>query len=91
VVSKGSDASKLGRWSWTRYKGKANHTLRIISPYRPNPPTGPFSVYAQQNSYFNSIDSPRCPRAAFIEDLKNELMEFIEEGDNIILMLDAVI
>jgi len=87
VISKGSDASKLGRWSWTKYKGKANHTLCIISAYRPNPPTGPFSVYAQQNAY-NSIDSPRCPRAAFVEDLKNELIEFIEEKDNIILMLD---
>jgi len=27
VVDKGIDSSNLGRWSWTRYKGKESHTL----------------------------------------------------------------
>jgi len=38
VIQKGSDNYNLGRLSWTRYKGKGKHTLRIIVAYRPNPP-----------------------------------------------------
>jgi hypothetical protein len=54
-VEKGKDNSNLGRWVWTRYRGRNNQTLRIIAAYRPNPPSGPFTVYAQQNAYFHSI------------------------------------
>jgi len=55
VIGKGQDQTNLGRWSWTRYKGKGNHTLRILVAYRPNPPQGPFTVYAQHNSFFHTI------------------------------------
>ncbi len=89
VVEKGADTSNLGRWSWTRYRGRNNQTLRIISAYRPNQPNGPFIVYAQQNAYFNSTGTPRCPRKAFLQDLCKDLNEFLESGDNIILMLDG--
>jgi len=82
VVGKGSDPSKLGRWTWTRYRGRNNITLRIISAYRPNFPNGPFTVYAQHNAYFNSLNTPRCPRAAFLQDLNKELAAFLETGDN---------
>jgi hypothetical protein len=54
VAEKGGDPSNLGRWSWTRYQGKNNQTLRIITAYWPNHPNGPFTVYAQQNAHFNS-------------------------------------
>lgn len=27
VIDKGIDPSNLGRWAWTRYQGKGNHTL----------------------------------------------------------------
>jgi hypothetical protein len=37
VIEKGFDQSLLGRWCWTRFKGKGNQTLRVIA-YRPNPP-----------------------------------------------------
>jgi len=60
AVEKGYDESGLGRWIWTRFKGKGNQTLRIIAAYRPNPPQGPFSVYAQQNAFFNSINRDIC-------------------------------
>jgi len=36
---------------WTRYKGKGTQSLRIITAYRPNPPQGPFTIYAQQNTF----------------------------------------
>jgi hypothetical protein len=52
IAGKGVDTSLLGRWSWTLYKGKNNQSLKIDSAYRPNPPSGPFSVYAQHRHYF---------------------------------------
>lgn len=57
VVEKGYNNTKLSRWTWTRYKGKNNHTLWAIT------------VHAQQNAYFHSIGKPKCPRTAFIQDL----------------------
>jgi hypothetical protein len=90
VVGKGSDPSNLGRWTWSRYRGRNNHTLRIICGYRPNPPSGgPFTVYAQHKLYFNSTNDHRCPRAAFITDLCEEIRNFKSEGDHIILLLDG--
>jgi hypothetical protein len=69
VVEKGCDTSNLGRWTWTRYRGRNNQTLRIITAYRPNHPNGPFTVYAQHNAYFHAQNKPRCPRKAFLQDL----------------------
>jgi hypothetical protein len=89
VVDKGADPSNLGRWTWTRYRGKNNYTLRIISAYRPNPPNGPFTVYAQHNAYFHTTGNPRCPRKAFLQDLCKDINEFLECGDSIILMIDG--
>ncbi len=89
MVEKGVDTTNLGRWSWTHYRGKNNQTLRIISAYRPNHPNWPFTVYAQQNAFFHSIGSPRCPRKAFLQDLCKDINNFLESGDKIILMLDG--
>jgi hypothetical protein len=41
VVDKGRDPSNLGRWCWTRYKGRSNCTLRIYTAYCPNPLKAP--------------------------------------------------
>ena len=90
VIGKGQDKSGLGRWAWVRYRGKDNVTLRIFTAYRPNPPSeGPFTVYAQHRTYFNTINDDRCPREAFITDLMIEIQETLQEGDNIIVMLDG--
>ncbi len=89
MINKGSDKSRLGQWTWTRYRGHNNQTLRIIVGYRPNPPAGPFTVYAQQRTYFVSQNDNRCPRAAFLQDLGQEIKYFKEEGDHIILLLDG--
>jgi hypothetical protein len=89
AIEKGCDRTNLGRWAWTRYKGKGEQTLRVITAYRPNPPQGPFSVYAQHNAYFHSIDRQICPRQAFLMDLILELENFLLKGDKIILMLDG--
>jgi hypothetical protein len=46
-------------------------------------------VYAQHRTYFNTINDDRCPREAFITDLMIEIQETLQEGDNIIVMLDG--
>jgi hypothetical protein len=90
VISQGKDTSMLGRWSWTRYRGRDNQTLRVIAAYRPNPAKkGLFTVYAQQKSFFNQHSDNRCPRLAFLQDLCSEIEEFKKEGDHIILLLDG--
>jgi hypothetical protein len=90
VIGKGQDATGLGRWVWVRYRGKDNITLRVYTAYRPNPPSeGPFTVYAQHRTYFNAVNDTRCPRKAFVEDLMADLQEPIQQGDNIIVMLDG--
>ena len=35
----GIDQRKLGRWTWTRYRGKDNLIIRIIIVYVPTKPT----------------------------------------------------
>jgi len=89
ALQRGKDEINLGRWCWTRYKGKDKHFLTVITAYRPNPPGGPFTVYAQHNNYFNSVRDPRCPRVAFLEDLAVFLQYTMDRGDHVILMLDG--
>jgi len=89
VIDKGADDSALGRWTWTKYQGKNGQTLRVIAGYRPNPPQGPYSVYAQQNAFFHSIHRDIGPRRAFVEDLVGQLQAFIDQGENLLLMLDG--
>ncbi len=89
VISKGQDESNLGRWCWTRYRGKQDQSLRIISAYRPNPPGGPFTVYAQHRQQFNMMNDNRCPRIAFLQDLCKEIESFKELGDHIMLLVDG--
>jgi hypothetical protein len=50
VWGKGFDASLLGRWLWTTFKGKNNHMLTVIAAYRPNPPSAGFmGTHSRQN------------------------------------------
>jgi hypothetical protein len=89
AVEKGYDEQNLGGWTWTRYKGKSNQTLWVITAYRPNPPQGPFTVYAQQNAFFHSINREICPRQAFLMDLLHEIKKFLETGNHIILLING--
>lgn len=85
----GSDPSGLGRWSWTRYRGRGNVTLRIISAYRPCDSQGPLTVYAQHQNFFDDQDVDGCPRSLFITHLLTEIDAWTQLGDQIILLIDA--
>ena len=92
MISQGTDESGLGRWSWTRYYGKRNITLRVICAYRPcklHTP-GANTVYAQHQRVFNISNENRCPRQAILQDLQHKIISWKEaNGDQIILMMDC--
>jgi hypothetical protein len=91
IIDSGVDKSGLGRWSWQRFRGRHDVTLRVISAYRPCRATGPNTVYSQQARYFDaSSDTPIQPRKQFFEDLAKDILKWKnEEHDQIVLMMDA--
>jgi hypothetical protein len=92
VMSSGRDATGLGRWTWTRFRGRNGIITRIICAYRPCIPTGTnkvYFVYAQHQRFFDEQRDDICPRQAFIRDLCAELDSWIEQGEQIIVALDA--
>ena len=88
--STGHDTSGLGRWAWTRYRGRQGIHLRVVTAYRPVLNTsGAMSVWNQQKSHFEAQDDDRCPRAIFISDILVEIRKWKEEGDQIVIGMDA--
>jgi hypothetical protein len=88
VVEKGADETKLGRWSWTRYREKNNQTLCNFG-IQTKPPGGPFTVYTQQNTFFQTIGAPKFPRKAFVQDITKDIKKFLESGDHNIVLIDG--
>jgi hypothetical protein len=89
VVEKGINESKQGRWCWTKYRGRNNYTLVIFVAYCPNPPTGPFTVYAQQRLFFTLQQDERCPRVTFTADFSLALQKTIDSVALVLAMLDG--
>ena len=60
--------------------------LRVVGIHQPCPnKTGALSVYAQHQNYLQGKNDDANPRAAFIRDLKAELQQWIDMGDQIII------
>ena len=89
IVECGVDFRNLGRWAWTRYKGKDQVSTRVISAYRPGTNAGAHTVHSQQRSYFDNIDDERTPRDIMLTELCEAIKAWQEEGDHIILLMDA--
>jgi hypothetical protein len=87
IIASGKDTAKIGRWCWTRFRGRNNVTLRVFSAYCPNSPTGPISVKAQQRRCFNGHNETRCPTVLFFKHLKEAIRDAQPEGHNILVML----
>ena len=81
----------LGRWSWTRYRGKNDLTLRVFSAYRPTLSTGGTqTAYSQQKWYYQTqLNQNPCPRTTMIDDLCTQIQEAMQQGDQIIVAIDA--
>ena len=86
-TQKGWDNRKLGRWVWSRFRGKKNSHVRIISIYCPtkNDREGSTSVYSQQRRILLDENIDECPIKLFYKDLWEELEEWVNSGDRIII------
>ena len=86
AMGTGCDKAKLGRWTWARYRGKNGMVLRVVSVYRPcDSSGGERTAWSQHKAYFNDNNDDRDPRDAFLEDLKTEIQEWTQVGDQIIV------
>lgn len=88
----GKDESGLGRWVVMTLRGSDNVITRIICGYNPcgNDKPNSSTVYQQHRRYFiNKENSLRCPRVRFREDLVDVLTRWREEGNRLIVCLDA--
>ena len=86
----GSDPTNLGRWTWAKIQGRNGHFLRVVSAYQPVKNTSETgSSYQQQLRYFREQGVYECPRTLFVRDLKHQIQEWLQEGDHIIVGLDA--
>ena len=90
-----SDPTGLGRWSGLHIRGRHNNTLSLITGYRScsgskfTAPLG--STYHREYEYFrtqNAHMNPN-PRLQFIKDVETTIQNLQEQGNMIILMLDA--
>jgi hypothetical protein len=87
------DTSGQGRWSGTIIRGHW-FNVAIITAYQVTQSSikqaGPTTAYAQQwaVSRHQGIDRPE-PRKQFIEDIKRMLKKLKQDGNKIILMMDA--
>ena len=88
VYKCGYDNSGLGRWSWMVIQGKYNTFTRIVSAYCPVKSTakgtkGQYTVYAQQLQHWE-----KDPIAKFWEDLGNQLLQWRDNEENLIICGD---
>ena len=93
----GQDETNLGRWTWMLFKGEGKN-VRVISAYCPvkscrvrrrgadlHDRLG--TVWEQHVRYFGDLTVD--PRKRFDKDLLEELTRWRDEGDELILMMDA--
>jgi len=92
VSGTGQDPTRLCRFCWTTFWGKSNWTLWIIAGYWPcKTENGHLSVVQQHWRYQNQthLDKQEHLCSAFWTDLQPLLHEWTEQGDQIILGVDA--
>ena len=81
--------SVFGIWVWKIHRGIKNTTLRIISAHSCGSGPRPSTAFSQQIRCFDNIDDSRTHKQAFIEGIVFDLIEWIADGDHIVLMMDA--
>jgi hypothetical protein len=92
ITTRLTDDSGLGRWSGFHIQGKNQKSVVVISAYRPTNSSDPSdrTSHSQQWRILRgrNITKPN-PRKAFIEYLTKEIQKWKEEGNEIIIGLDA--
>lgn len=90
--SSGKEESGLGRWVVMTFKGTEGFTMRIICGYSPcyNSRGATSTAYQQQKNYWLTHKKQHiCPRTKLREDLIEQLSVWREQGDRLIVCLDA--
>jgi hypothetical protein len=88
IIETGFDTTKLGRWSWTRYRGPNSMTLRIVCVYRPVRSNCINGVYRQHETFYKNNNIDTCPRLKIMEDLDAELRAWTSIDNYFIVMGD---
>ena len=88
----GKDDTGLGRWVSMVLQGEDGIVTRIVCCYNPcyNSKAGSRTTYQQQRRYFIRVEKDRtCPRKRFREDLAKQLSKWREQGERLIVCMDA--
>ena len=86
----GVDPKGLGRWSWQTIKGPHQSFIKVILAYAPSKTkNGIGSVWCQHQIYLSTHNNDCDPRAAFFEDLADQIKAWTTQGHYIVLGLDA--
>jgi hypothetical protein len=81
ATESGCNPLGLGRWSWTRYRGKGNVTLWVISAYHPCDSNGPLlTAYIQHQNHFDEKDIEGCAGMLFIQHLLGRGNRKVDRG-----------
>ena len=64
-------------------------SLRVVSAYRPQDTPRSYTVYQQQVHYYSSINNGNNPIKKFDDDLCRIIEDWIENGDQVVVMIDA--
>jgi hypothetical protein len=87
----GKDPTGLGRWTVMTLQGEGVQT-RIVCGYNPcgNNRLNSGTSYQQQRKFFVTEKGDlSCPRKKFLEDLTGLLKQWRDEGDSIVVCMDA--
>ena len=91
VKDSGVDHTGLGRWSWYLLEGEPGYKTRVITAYAPcgDKTSDIATVYKQQWRYIQEKGLKTNPKSMFREDLLHAPRQWKQEGDRLILMMDA--
>jgi len=86
AMGSGCNTAKLGRWTWSQFRGEGGVVLRAASVCQTCASSGgERTVWSQHKACFNNHNNDWDPRDAFMEDLAAEIQEWTQEGDQVML------
>jgi hypothetical protein len=92
VVETGADECNLGRFAWTKFKGRNGHIARIVSiyvPCRTGRSSGDLMVMNQHRRYFEDKGQLDCPRTILLEDIWMLLQTWQHSGEHLVVFINA--
>ena len=87
----GKDDTGLGRWVVMVFRGSEGITTRVVCGYNPcKTKKSQRSTYQQHQRYLIQTEKDTtCPRKRFQNDLLQQLTQWMEAGDRLIVCMDA--